>query len=222
MGQLAAAVRGRVAPFLGFCGGAQILGLLEAKRGEGASPDDDRRLIDRVLMRTSGRPIRGFAPPIDVERDWPMDPHPHRAKIQFLATDPLFEDVAGPLRRSTTQSLPELHVDAVRPDAFLPGGPLERFEVVARSAFCGVDVDARSSPGAVFRNPSGPGYCDVVPEAFRSRDAAWPVIGSQFHAEQHDFTTPGPGDPPESVADARLFLASAWEQMVDAYVRLAP
>ena len=34
--------------------------------------------------------------------------------------------------------------------------------------------------------------------------------------------TPGPGDPPESVADARLFFAAAYEEMVDAYVKLAP
>jgi len=30
------------------------------------------------------------------------------------------------------------------------------------------------------------------------------------------------GDPPESTADPRLFLAAAYEQMVDAYVKLAP
>jgi hypothetical protein len=222
MGQLAPAVRLRAAPFMGFCGGAQLLGLLEAKRGEQASPEEDRRTIDKVLRRTSGRPIRGFAPAIDVERAWPADPHPIRAKIQFAASDPLFEDVAGSQRRSTTQALPELHSDALRPDAFLPGGLLQRFEVLATSAFCGSDVVAASPRDGVFPNPSGPGWCDTVPEAFRSRDRGWPIIASQFHAEQRDFTTPGPGDPPESVADARLFLASAFEQMVDAYVRLGP
>ena len=51
---------------------------------------------------------------------------------------------------------------------------------------------------------------------------AWPIIGAQFHAEQTRLRDPGPGDPPESVADARLFFAAAYEQMVDAYVRLAP
>jgi hypothetical protein len=222
MGQLGPAVRMRAAPLLGFCGGAQILALLAAKHGDSSSPEEDRRTIDRVLRRTSGRPIRGFAPPIDVERAWPADPHPLRAKIQFLASDPLFEDLAGALRRSTTQSLPELHSDAVRPDAFLAGGVLERFEVLATSAFCGADVIAASPRDGVFANPSGPGWCDTVPEAFRSKDRGWPIIGSQFHAEQKDFATPGPGDPPESVADARLFLASAFEQMVDAYVKLAP
>jgi hypothetical protein len=221
MGQLASAVRMRVAPFIGFCGGAQILGLLEAKRGDFSSPEDDRRTIDRVLRRISGRPIRGFALPIDVERAWPADPHPVRAKIEFRASDPLFEDVAGPRRRSTTQALPELHADAVRPDAFLPGGVLQRFEVLATSAFCASGVAASPRDGS-FPNPSGPGWCETVPEAFRSKDRAWPIVASQFHAEQKDFTTPGPGDPPESIADARLFLASTFEQLVDAYVRLAP
>ena len=222
MGQLAPAVRQRVAPFLGFCGGAQILGLLEARRPESGIPEEDRRTIDLVLRRTSGRPIRGFAPAIDVERAWPTDPHPPRAKIQFLATDPLFEDLAGARRRSTTQALPESHSDAIRADAFLPGAPLERFAVLATSSFCGPDVVAASARDGVFANPSGPGWCDTVPEAFRSKDRAWPVIGTQFHAEQKDFATPGPGDPPESVADPRLFLAAAFDEIVDAYVKLAP
>jgi hypothetical protein len=222
MAQLASAVHRRVAPFIGFCGGAQILGLLEAKRSDAISPEDDRRLIDQVLRRTSGHPIRGFAPPIDVERAWPTDPHPPRARIQFVSSDPLFVDLSGPSRRSTTQSLPESHADVIRPDAFLPGGPLSHFAVLATSAFCAQDVVAASPRDGVFPNPSGPGSCDTVPEAFRSTDTGWPVIGAQFHAEQRDFTAPGPGDPPESIADARLFFDAAYDQIVDAYVRLAP
>jgi hypothetical protein len=221
VGQLANAVRLRVAPFLGFCGGAQILALLEARQGAGSAADD-RRTIDTILRRTSGRPIRGFAPPLDLERAWPSDPHPPRAKVQFIPTDPLFADLAGPLRRSMTQALPESHADVVRPDAFLPGGPLQRFEVLATSEFCGPDVVAAGPRDGIVPNPSGPGWCDTVPEAFRSRDRAWPIIAAQFHAEQRDFATPGPGDPPESVADARLFLVAAYESMVDAYVKLAP
>jgi hypothetical protein len=222
LGQLAPAVHDRVAPFMGFCGGAQILGLLEARRFDYWTPEDDRRTIDTVLRRTSGRPIRGFASPLDLERSWPPDPHPLRSKVEFVATDPLFADVAGPQHRRTTQSLPELHVDALRPDAFLPGAPLERFEVIATSAFCAPDVVAAGPRDGVFPNAGGSGWCDTVPEAFRSRGSAWPIIASQFHAEQWDFMTPGPGDPPESVADARLFIASAFDEMVDAYVKLAP
>jgi len=222
MGQLGPAVRQRLAPFMGFCGGAQILGLLEARRADAWSPDDDQRTIDMVLRRTSGRPIRGFAPPIDSERAWPGDPHPPRAKIRFMPDDKLFEDLAGPVHRSTTMEMPEWHSDALRSDAFLPGGPLQRFEVLATSAFCGPDVVAASPRDGVVPNPSGPGWCDTLPEAFRSRDRAWPILGTQFHAEQKDFATAGPGDPPESVADARLFFAAAYEQMVDAYLKLAP
>ncbi len=224
MGQLASAVRDRVAPMVGFCGGAQLLALLEA-RGAGptdASHADDQRTIDRILKRTSGHRIRGFAAPVDVERAWPTDSHSQRAVIRFLPDDPLFADLAGAYRRTTTQALPELHSDAVRLDAFLPGGPLQRLQVVATSAFCAPDVVAANGNDAVFANPNGAGWCDTVPEAFRSRDAGWPVIGAQFHAEQRDFSAPGPGDPPESIADPRLFLAATYEQIVDAYVRMGP
>jgi hypothetical protein len=222
MGQLATAVRQRVAPFIGFCGGAQILALLESRRNEGVSAEEDRHATDQVLRRINGAPIRGFAPPLDVERAWPGDPHPPRARIQFTADDPLFVDLAGAARRSTTQALPESHSDAVRADAFLGSGPLRRFTVLATSSFCGPDVVAASPQDGVYPNPSGPGWCDTIPEAFRSRDHAWPIIGTQFHAEQKDFATPGPGDPPESVADARLFFVAAYEEMVDAYVKLGP
>jgi hypothetical protein len=221
MGQLAPAVKTRAAPFMGFCGGAQILALLEARRAESGA-DEDRKTIDTVLRRTSGHPIRGFAPPIDVDRAWPTDPHPPRTKISFAAADPLFVDLAGPTRRSSTESLPESHADAVRPDAFLAGAPLQRFEVLATSAFCAPDVVAASPRDGVFPDPAGKGWCDTVPEAFRSRDRAWPIVGTQFHAEQKDFSAAAPGEPPESVADARLFVAAAFEQMVDAYVKLAP
>jgi hypothetical protein len=221
MGKLGPAVRGRVAPFVGFCGGAQLLALLEAQRSDSTSPEDDLRIIDRTLRRTTGSPIRGFARPMDVERAWPTDPHPLHARIQFVASDPLFADLTGPLGRSTTQALPELHSDAVRPDAFSPGGPLQRFQVVATSAICAPDV-ADASPSDMFPNPDGPGWCAMIPQAFRSRDSSWPVIGAQFHAEQRDFASPAPGDPPESIADPRLFLAAAYETAIDAYVRLAP
>jgi hypothetical protein len=222
MGQLAPAVHSRVAPFMGFCGGAQILALLEAKVTEPTSPDDDRVLIDRVLSRTSGLPIRGFASSMDVERAWPGDPHPFRAKVQFAPQDPLFADVAGPSRRSATRSLPESHADAVRPEAFAAGGPLQRLELVATSSFCAPDVAATGPRVGLFPDPSGSGWCDTVPETFRSRDPSFPLIGAQFHAEQHEFAAAAPGDPPEATADPSLFIAGAFEQIVDAYERYAP
>jgi hypothetical protein len=221
MGNLGTAVRHRLAPFLGFCGGAQILGLLEASPDD-SSPRDDRRLIDSVLRRTAGRPIRGFAPLIDVERSWPDDPRPSHTKIEFAPEDTLFADVWGVHRRRTTLELPESHADALRPDAFLPRGPLRRFEVVARSSFCGNDVTPGGTSDRAFPNPDGPGSCVIVPEAFRSKDRAWPIIGTQFHVEQHDFAKAGSGDPPESIADPRLFLAAAFEALADAYLKFAP
>jgi hypothetical protein len=221
MGNLRAAVRERVAPFLGFCGGAQILGLLEAD-ADGSARSGDGDLIDRVLRRAAGRPIRGFAPLVDVERSWPDDPHPSHTKIEFAPDDSLFADVERVHRHWTTLELPESHADALRPDAFLPKGPLRRFEVVARSAFCGKTVIPGGPLDRTFPNPDGPGTCVIVPEAFRSKDPSWPVIATQFHVEQRDFATAGAGDPPESVADPRLFLAAAFEEFADAYLKFGP
>jgi hypothetical protein len=221
MGQLALAVTGRVAPLLGFCGGAQLLALLEARGRSTPSSEDDQDLIDRVLKRTSGHAIRGFATVKDIEWAWPADPHPRRARVSFEAHDPLFVDLAGPLLlRDTTQALPEAHADAVRADAFSATGPLSRFELLATSRFCASHVVAAGPGDGVVPAPNGSGWCDTVPEAFRSRDAGWPVIGTQFHAEQREFGASAPGDPPESVEDPRLFIAAAFEQIVDAYERL--
>jgi hypothetical protein len=119
------------------------------------------------------------------------------------------------------RALPEWHTDEVRPDELLPGGALDRFELVAKSAFCAPDVATNPGDGA-FPDPSGAIWCATVPEAFRSRDHAWPLVGAQFHAEQHDFADAAPGDPPESVAAPRLFLTAVYEEVVDAYERFAP
>jgi hypothetical protein len=221
MGQLARVVRGRMTPFIGFCGGAQLLGLLEAEPLDHKSVDDED-LIDEVLRRATGKPIRGFAPPTECERAWPGDPRSRRATVAFDREDPLFADLAGPAGRSTTQELPLSHADAVRCEAFLPAGPLRRFEVVATSTFCGPEVVAANPVDGLSATQKGPSWCRTLPQAFRSRDRAWPIIGAQFHAEQRDFPSAAPGDPPESVADPRLFLAAAYELIVDAHLRLAP
>jgi hypothetical protein len=221
MGQLAEAIQGRVAPFLGFCGGAQLLALLEARHPGSSSVEDDLTTIDRVLRRASGYPIRGLAPSIDVERAWPGDPSSLRASVDFRADDELFVDVAGPARRATTRALPEWHTDAIRPDAFRRGGPLERFDLLATSNFCAPEVPGHPN-GGVIGERSGATRCATVPQAFRSRDLTWPIIGAQFHAEQRDFSEAAAGDPPESIADPRLFLSAAYEEFVDAYERFAP
>jgi hypothetical protein len=222
MGQLARVVRDRLTPFLGFCGGAQLLGLLEAEPADRASSIDDEELIDDVLHRATGKPIRGFAPPSECERAWPGDPRASRATVAFDRDDPLFTDLAGAARRSTTQELPLSHADAVRPDAFRPEGPLRRFEVLATSTFCAPEVSPVDPHDGLSVGPRAHGWCRTVPQAFRSRDHAWPIIGAQFHAEQRDFPAAAPGDPAESVADPRLFLAAAYELIVDAHLRLAP
>ncbi len=222
MGQLARAVRARMSPFLGFCGGAQLLGLLEAEAPSHEVSVGDADLIDEVLSRSTGKPIRGFAPPAECERAWPGDPRPGRATVAFDPADPLFTDLAGAAGRSTTQELPLSHADAVRPDAFLPDGPLRRFEVLATSKFCAPEKAVAGTRDALSPDAKDASRCRIVPQAFRSRDSAWPIIGAQFHAEQRDFAAPAPGDPPESVADPRLFLAAAYELIVDANLRLAP
>ena len=99
MGQLAQAVRSRVTPFLGFCGGAQLLGLLEAEPPAPGSPTDDEGIIDEVLRRATGAPIRGFASPAELEKGWPGDPRGVRATVTFEPDDPLFADLAGAGRR---------------------------------------------------------------------------------------------------------------------------
>ncbi len=217
MGGLRGAVRDRVAPLIGFCGGAQILALLEAKRTN-AEGDTDADTIDRVLRRTTGGPIRGYAPPEAVSRSWPGDAR-DRAEIHFDPSDRLFWDIAGPSRRAVTREFLESHVDVVRPDAFLAGGPLERLALVATSDFCDnsvVDAGPRDLAhfDALWRR------CSTITEVFRAKDGAWPLIGVQSHAERlREFPVPGPGDPPEAPADPNLFVAATIEEIVDAYLR---
>jgi len=208
MGALASAVRGRAVPLIGICGGAQILALLEARE------DGDGDEIDRVLRRNTGRPIRGFAPRSALIRAWPGE-GAAGVPVSFDPHDPLFADL-GARGRTTTHALPQSHLDLIRPDAFADGGPLARFRILASSLFCSPVVVASLSP-----NPNGKGRCARVTEAFRARDGAWPLIGVQFHPEQRDFAVAPNGDPPEAVADARLFMAAAYEETVDAYLRNA-
>lgn len=206
MGDLADAVKHRAIPFVGFCGGAQILALLEARRDGSGSE------IDAVLRRNTGRPIRGFAPESALIRAWPGESRP-APRVTFDRNDALFADLAFPNGRSATHAFPQSHLDLVRPDAFANGGPLAGFRIVATSLFC--------SPGVVASlNPvNGIGRCSKVTEVFRSRDGAWPIIGAQFHPEMRDYTQPPAGDPAEAVADARLFVAAAYEEILDAYLR---
>lgn len=211
MGDLADAVKHRAAPFVGFCGGAQILALLESRS------DGSGREIDAVLRRNTGRPIRGFAPESSLIRAWPGETR-LAPRVTFDKSEPLFADLAFPSGRSATRAFPQSHLDLVRPDAFAPGAPLSGFRVVATSLFCSPVVVASLNPMAFEKNPSGTGRCSRVTEVFRSKGTSWPIIGAQFHAEQRDYAQPPPGDPPEAVADARLFVAAAYEEILDSYL----
>jgi hypothetical protein len=212
MGALATAVKHRAVPFVGFCGGAQILALLEARTdGSGAE-------IDAILRRNTGRPIRGFAPASSLIRAWPGEGRP-APRVVFDKNDSLFADLASASGRSTTHAFPQSHLDLVRPEAFLDSAPLARLRIVATSQFCSPAVVASLHAPSVEKNPAGVGRCARVTEVFRSRDGAWPIIGAQFHAEQRDFPAPLAGDPPEAVADARMFVAATYEEIVDAYLR---
>jgi hypothetical protein len=235
MGQLAPAVQQRLAPFVGFCGGAQILALLEARR----PGVEDGLAIDALVRRNDGRLVRGHAGTATLQRAWPGQPGP-RDEIRFEPDEPLFADLAGPLRRQTTRELPEWHVDAIRPEAFRAGGPLARLKLVATSRFCTTPALALAggAPSARHAAPkaararavsvaltgveAAPAErCEVVPQAFRSTDDGWPIIGTQFHPEQYDFSSAALGDPPESVADAGIFVSALYEQLVDATLRLS-
>jgi hypothetical protein len=223
MGQLHLAVKNRVAPFLGFCGGAQLLALLEAKPSDDTTLSQDVETIDRIIRRTSGRPLRTPAPnQQDIETAWPNDGRP-RVEVTFNPYHPLFHDFAnlelgrGPAR-DRARSFPKRHENVVRPDAFLPNQPLASFVVVGSSQFCGPDVVAAGPRDPALPNPRGPGQCIAVPEVFRSRTGSYPIVATQFHPEQSNYSYPAPGDPPESVDDPSLFLAAVYEQMVDAYL----
>lgn len=226
IGQLHRAVKDRIAPFLGFCGGAQILALLEARRDDAASEAQDHDTIASVIRRTSGRPIdAGIGAKQDFEVAWPGDGNP-RVAVSFEPVNWLFSDIAsvvpadGPPRH-TSRAFPESHMDAVRPDAFLPDRPLRRFEILASSWFCGRTVRSPGPRDPAIPNASGPGLCARVPEVFRSSEGRFPVIGTQFHPEQRDFPFAALPDPPGSEADPGLFLAAAYDEIVDAYLRSA-
>ena len=222
MGALRHAVQERVAPFLGFCGGGQILALLAVKTKDETTRAEDGKTIDLVMRRATGKPIRELTPGRDMIVSWPGDERP-RVAVAFDPSEPLFFDLAGRAGRRASRALSESHVDVMRPSAFLEGGVLERYEIVARSRLCAPNLVSAGPFERATPNPSGEGLCNEVTEAFRAKgDDAYPVIGTQFHPEQYEFDKPGEGDPPESVGDPRLFVAAAYEEIVSAYLaRLA-
>lgn len=208
MGRLGPAVRDRVAAFVGFCGGAQILALLAA--------DAPR---DAIVMRNANTPIRGLLAVEDpYERAWWSDaPALDRARptIELDPLDALFATGEPGPRRRETRELPSLHGDTIRASAFERW--LSPFQVVATSRFCRRWV----ADGLEPTTRDGDARCLIVPQAFRTSDPLTrPIVGFQFHPEQRDLQRLAEGSPPDARADALAAFSNAIALALDAYVRL--
>jgi hypothetical protein len=232
MGQLIPAYRERIAPFIGFCGGAHILGLFEAERvlaerarggGDGTeAPPNARSVIDAVITRNTNQEIR----PLKLgrpyyERAWWTDSERMdriRPVVTFDPSDPLFAALPGDERRQSRE-LPLSHVDMLREPAF--ESLLSRFRVSAFSDYCSPLVDP-AGPEEVRPDPAQPeARCVRVPQAFRSTEPRrFPVIGFQFHPEQRDLTRLVNGSPPDARGDAMNIFADAIDLVLDSYVRV--
>ena len=197
MGQLVPALRDRVAPFIGFCGGAHILGLFEAKSrgssrgerapGEGATrvtsegapgegaPSEVRTLIDTVLVRNFNQEIRPLAINKQLyERAWWYDPprtDTVRPRVTFEPSDPLFATLPEwDSGRATSLELPLSHIDMIRADAF--DQSLSKFHVSAYSEYCRpwVSTQGPSRSAKIPREPSR-GACEF-PKRFTRQTPA--------------------------------------------------
>jgi hypothetical protein len=220
LAHLAPALAARRAPFLGFCGGAQALALLEA--ASNAPGLAGYGLIDGVLLRNDNGPIRGLltrkAP---YERAWWSDApalDPARPAIAFAAHGAPFDSLAWSGRRDSRE-LPSSHGDMMRASAF-GRGPLARLGLVAWSHFCRPWV-REDGPEPTWPDPRDPARrCVLVPQAFRSEGDGYPVLGFQFHPEQRDFRRLAPGSPPDARGDALNVVANAVDLALESLVRL--
>jgi hypothetical protein len=224
MGQLADEVADRVAPFLGFCGGAQILGVLEAI-GSATATDDERPrdVYDSLILRNTNEPIVGIAHDKKlIELGWWYDGpelDASRPVIFFDERDALFETMAGLGGRSSSRAFPSSHYDMLRLAAF--STRLSTLRVSAWSDYCRPFVKA-AGPEPVFADPHAPGSrCVRIPQAFRSRDRdRFPVVGFQFHPEQRDFPRLAPGATDDERGDAINVFANAVDLAVDGWLRV--
>lgn len=219
MGQLAAAVTARRAPFLGFCGGAQALALFEAAaRSPGVAGLD---LIDLALLRNENGPVRGVLTRRDpYERAWWYDAPKldgTRPSIAFAPHASPFDTLALQGRRQSLE-LPSSHGDMIRASAF--HGPLSRLSLVAWSHFCRPWVRS-DGPEPTWPDPRDPTRrCVLVPQSFVSNDERYPIVGFQFHPEQRDLRRLAPGSPPEARGDPLNAVANAVDLALDSLVRL--
>jgi hypothetical protein len=229
MGGLSPAVKQRLAPMIGFCGGAQILALLTSmsEPAENVDEVEARGILDRVLLRNDNSPIRGkLDHPEPYERSFWFDPpalDASRPTLRFSPRDPLFrgltpEDGPAELRR-TTREIPISHGDMVRASAFTRG-PLSGYVLAATSTFCRTWVEDSGYEGTRVDEKDPTRRCVTVPQAFRSKnEGRFPIVGFQFHPEQRDLQRLAPGSPPEARGDALNVLANTVDLVLEGYVR---
>jgi hypothetical protein len=228
MGGLAPAVRSRLAPMIGFCGGAQILALLTAmrERAEDVDENEARTLLDGVLLRNDNSPIRGrLDHPDPYERTFWFDSPSldgRRPALSFDPLDPLFGGFSAPGAdagtRRETREIPSSHGDMLRVSAF-DRGPLATYVLASTSTFCRPWIHP-DGPERTWVDPRQPDdRCVTVPQAFRTRDdGRFPIVGFQFHPEQRDLQRLAPGSPPEARGDALNVLANAIDLALEGYV----
>ena len=224
MGQLADDVRDRVAPFLGLCGGAQILGVLEALGSSTTTADvAEQALYDSLVIRNTNEPRVGIAHDKNlIERGWWYDGPELDAKrpvIFFDAKDSLFETLAGSRLQFASRSFPSSHYDMLRLTSF--STRLSALRVSAWSDYCHPFVKA-SGPEPTFPDPLDPrSRCVRIPQAFHSRDRdRFPIVGFQFHPEQRDLPRLAPGATGDERGDAMNAFANAVDLAVDGWLKL--
>mgnify|MGYP003816407233 CR=1 FL=1 len=223
MGALIGPVGDRVAPFVGFCGGAQILAALEAwprlEQEQEVDEADPYGGWSRLLVGNGNEPLDRIPTGKEhIELAWWLDPPERDASrpvIVFEAADRLFETLAVGSGRGATRQLPSSHYAMIRASAF--DGVLSSLKMTAWSEYCHPWV----MPGPEPTRRQGDGRCVTVPQAYRSRDTGrYPVIGFQFHPEQRDLPRLAPGALAEERGDGLEVFANAIDLAVESYVRL--
>ncbi|MBI5532827.1 MAG: hypothetical protein HY898_08945 [Deltaproteobacteria bacterium] len=216
MGQLGDEVRERAAPFFGFCGGAQILGILQAAD---STPD----VYDSLLMRNTNEPVRGIATDKKLlERAWWFDKpelDEQRPLIEFDPTDDLFGTLVRERARAVSRAFPSSHYDMLRLSAF--SKQLSDWRLSAWSDWCRPWVKQPGiEPTAADEQHVG-ARCVRIPQAFHSRARdRYPVVGFQFHPEQRDFPRLAPGSSDEERGDALNVFANAVDRAIEAWLRV--
>jgi len=228
MGQLSDEVRERVAPFFGFCGGAQILGVLQARDSlhpaAGGEPQSARDIYDELVLRNTNEPVKGITRDKKLlERAWWYDkPELDAARpvIDFDSSDPLFETLASDRPRPSSRAFPSSHYDMLRLAVF--STQLASFRVSAWSDWCRPWVKADGLEPTFADRARTDARCVRVPQAYHSRERdRYPVVGMQFHPEQRDFPRLAPGASDEERGDPLNVFANAYDLAIEGWLRVA-